>query len=148
MQKEDEEDNLQEKDIDKSLPKDNFSLEDFKLFWLEYLSQLKSNKKNKSLFNVLDTVQWRLTQEKNIEFTFDSSTMILEFEQAREHFLKALRTQLNNYSIMVITKVSKSNETKNHIKTRREIFQELVDKNPSLELLRKKFNLNIDNSPD
>ena len=134
-------------DIDHSLPQDDFTIEDFKLFWLEYLTELKENK-SLPLFNILDTVKWRLTSDKNIEFIFDSSAMVLEFENSKEHFLKSVRQKLNNYAIRAITKVSTSKETKNHVKTRREIFQELVDKNPAVELLRQKFNLNIDNDPN
>lgn len=74
--------------------------------------------------------------------------MFLEFENNKEHFLKHVRKHLNNFAIKVIPKVSATKETKNHIKTRRELFQELVDKNPSVEFLRQKFNLNIDSDPD
>lgn len=74
--------------------------------------------------------------------------MILEFDKNKEHFLKSVRKNLNNFAISVHSQLTKSKFTKSHIKSRREIFNELVEKNPAVELLRQKFNLNIETDPD
>ena len=107
----------------------------------------KIQKKNQPLFNVLETVHWRITNEKDIELTFDSSVMILEFDKNKEDFVKKVRKQLNNFHIKILTAISKENKTKSHIKSRREIYEELVQKNPSIEKLRQSFGLDIENEP-
>lgn len=102
---------------------------------------------NKPAYNVLETAEWIITPEFNIDFTFDSSVMVLEFDKLREDFLKPLREAMNNFHIQVNTKLSESKEVKNHIKNRRELFADLVKENPVLDKLRIELGLDIENEP-
>lgn len=73
--------------------------------------------------------------------------MIFELDKYKQRFLKTIRTKLNNFGILIETKISQSKKTKNHIKTRRQKFDELVEKNPHVDILRKTFGLDIENEP-
>ncbi|MXV38233.1 hypothetical protein GO491_06020 [Flavobacteriaceae bacterium Ap0902] len=131
--------------IDPSLPKDEFTAEEFQEFWVSYLKKLKNN--YKPAYNVMETAHWRITVDYDIEFTFDSSVMVLEFEKLKDDFLRRVREKLNNFHIQVKTKVSTSKNTRSHIKTRKEKFQEMVEEFPILDKLRIELGLDIDNEP-
>lgn len=136
-----EEESLDE--IDYSLPQDKFTDDEFKLFWDAYKTKLQ--KKNKPLFNVLDTVNWRIDEKHHVHLIFDSRMMLLEFEKSKEHFVKKARKKLNNYGLMVVSEVSEETQTVNHIKTRKDIYQEFVERNPMVEKLAKQLGLDIEN---
>lgn len=103
--------------------------------------------RNKPAYNVLQTVKWHFKAKNQIEFTFNSQAMIVEFDKLRGKFLKKLRTTLNNFSITIDTVVSKTDVKTNYVKTRKDIYNDLVKANPDIEYLKEKFGLDIENEP-
>lgn len=136
---------LDEKSVTEVLPEDDFSAEDFEKCRLSYLEDIKNV--NKPLFNVMQTASWKITPEKNVVFTFDTGAMQQEFENSKDDFVKCIRESLNNYAVSVQTEVTGGKEGKSHIKSRREKYEDLLKRNPDIELLRQKFNLDIDREP-
>lgn len=146
VEEKDNEENLDDDIIDLSLPQDSFSKEDFQKFWNSYKAKIQ--KKNKPLYNVLDTLKWNLKDKHQIHLIFDSSMMIMEFDKSKDDFVKKVRKKLNNYAIRVFTEVTKDKNTKSHIKSRKDIFNELVEKNPNIVILAQRLGLDIENEPD
>ncbi|MGI9528018.1 MAG: hypothetical protein ACR2MS_13000 [Weeksellaceae bacterium] len=138
---EDLEDEDEETEIDPSLPKDEFTAESFTAFWKSYLMELKND--NKPAYNVMETADWRITTDFNIALTFDSSVMVLEFDKLKSDFLRKARKTLNNFHIQVEPLISAVKETKSHIKTKKEIYEEMVKVNPLIEKLRNELGLDI-----
>ncbi|MBV7440035.1 hypothetical protein KRX57_01240 [Weeksellaceae bacterium TAE3-ERU29] len=73
--------------------------------------------------------------------------MAIEFENVKDNFVTELRQAVNNFYVKVDKKISVSKNTKQHIKTRKDIFEDLIKINPSVETLRQVFQLNIEDEP-
>lgn len=140
---EEEENDLTE--IDQSLPQDPFTPQDFEEFWKAF--KAKMQKKNKPMFNVLETVTWEIKNERHIHLTFESGAMVFEFDKEKENFIRCIRKKLNNYAVMVETKIKEGKKTKSHIKTRKEKYFEFVEANPLVQKLSQALRLDIDNEP-
>ena len=142
---EEEKENEQEDEPKTGLPKDTFDKHDFNIFWNDYLEKL--GKIDTPVYNVLQTANWKIIDSENVELTFDSESMAIEFENVKDDFVTELRQAVNNFYVKVERKVSLSKDTKQHIKTRKDIFNDLVKINPSVETLRQVFQLNIEDEP-
>lgn len=132
-------------EIEENLPKNDFSENDFKSFWEKYLSDISHE--NRPAYNVLNTVDWKINEDKNVILNFDSEAMSIEFENLRDNFTINLREKLNNYYIQIEKVVNTVASKKKHIKSRKDIFEELVQINPNLTNLQKIMDLDIDNEP-
>ena len=141
-----ENDESESDEIDPSLPQDKFHAQDFEKFWINYKSKIRNT--NTPLFNVLDTVIWRIDNQMNVHLLFDSGTMEIEFDRVKEDFVRSARKSLNNYALRVISDVSKDVTTVSHIKSRRNIYDELVEKYPIVDKFTRSLGLDIENEPD
>lgn len=128
-----------------SLPKDDFGKHEFNVFWNNYLEAL--GKINIPVYNVLQTAEWKINDNESIDIVFDSEVMAIEFENIREDFVTSLRQALNNFYVNIHKKVNTAKKTKKHIKTRREIFEDLIAINSAVAKLKEVFNLDIDSEP-
>lgn len=126
---------------DASAPKTPFDAQQFDIVWNDYLKKIKTE--NQPAYNVMETAKWKLNTNHEVLLTFDSDVMKLEFEEIRSDFMDFIRTRLNNFHIQTKTEISTSQKTVSHIKSKQEIFQDLVDINPAVETFRQIFNLNI-----
>ena len=77
-----------------------------------------------------------------ISLEFPNSTNKIEVERQKTDLLQFIRLSLQNYSIDLDISVNESIE-KTFVYTNEEKFQKLKEKNPSIELLKKTFNLDL-----
>lgn len=77
-----------------------------------------------------------------IEYPFDNTAQIQDFEVKRPEMLSYLRSKLRNYSI-TIEAVLQESEGSSHVYTATEKFNFLKEKNPALEKLKDLLDLDI-----
>ncbi|MRJ11023.1 hypothetical protein EDL98_07980 [Ornithobacterium rhinotracheale] len=128
------------------MPKDEFTEEQFKIFWESYLKKLES--KDSSLHNIIKMAQWKVEDQENISLSFYSEVMAVKFENIREELINELRKSLNNFYVGINKKIIDEVPENVHIKSRRDIFNDLIEVNPLVEILQQKFLLDLDNTPD
>jgi len=113
--------------------------------WEQFLSELQ--KQNKiPVYNALHTGKIKLINETQIEFTFESASLINEFDLEKNELMKLMREKLRNDLIDFKTKLNWS-ETGNFVKTKADIFNEMVKKNPTLLKMKEEMGLDY-NSPE
>ncbi len=84
----------------------------------------------------------KFDSELNINITVSSSVAAKEVDTIKPELLKFIRAKLNNYQINLKYQITKSAKTEfQDSKTK---FKKLSEENPSLEKLRKLFNLDIE----
>lgn len=130
-------------EVDLNLPSDSFSKSEFQDFWTKYLNKLKESQN--ATYHVLTTAKWKLSDKNNIVFTFDSAAVSSEFEKIKENLLKELRTDLNNFKIQISSEISKTKIKKKYIKSRADIYKDIIKLNPMVEEIRIKLGLDIEN---
>lgn len=133
------EEERQEIALSKELASDDFGFEDVKTYWNEFLTQLKSENKP-ATFNALQSVKISMDRENQIDIRFYSLSIEQEFEQVRERLILFLRERLNNHLFEVITSLIEE-EAENLIKSKAEIFKEMVTQNPLLLNLKNELGL-------
>lgn len=123
------------------MPKENFTNEQFLRVWKEFTLKVKREKKD-SLFSTLVNGSPKFDSELNINITVSSSVAAKEVDTIKPELLKFIRAKLNNYQINLKYQITKSAKTEfQDSKTK---FKKLSEENPSLEKLRKLFNLDIE----
>lgn len=136
----------QEKTIkEENLPHKNFSKEDFAQFLTKFLDRIKE--KDKLNYSLLQTISWELKEPDKIELIFETEVMIQEFNSIKPEFIKFAKEQLDNHYLEVEAVISESKTDKKYIKTREDIFEDLVKVNPEISHLHKVFRLDIENEP-
>lgn len=119
--------------------KDQFEEQDLKLFWNQYLQNLKN--KQPVLYNVLNTTSCQLKENFTIFFQFPSHSAYEEFESLRENFFQKLKKQLNNYSIIFNYEIKEMQ--KNIFLSNKDKYEKMLKNNPLLEKLKNDFKLDI-----
>ena len=128
--------------VEENKPKDNFDEQKIKIFWQDFLQQLKMEKRIPA-YNVFETVKIKKVDDFLITFELGSASSEVEFETFRDRIVNGLKTFLNNYSIRVETLVSESIASVNHIKSKKQIATEMGEKNPAFVKLLNDFGLNL-----
>lgn len=127
-------------EVQKELPKKDFSEVDLLATWNEYAELIKNND--------LDIYT---TLTKNAPTLRDNNTIHLKiFNKAQEHdlseikaeLLAFIRNRLNNFEISLTTFIEKG-AAEEGLYTSADKYKKLVEKNPLLEELRKKLDLEI-----
>lgn len=122
-------------------PKENFTNEQFLRVWKEFTLKVKRDKKD-SLFSTLVNGEPKFDSNLNIKITVSSSVAAKEVDAIKPEMLKFIRTKLNNFDINLTYDIIKSAKTEfQDSKTK---FKKMSSENPSLEKLRKLFNLDIE----
>jgi len=122
-------------------PKENFTNEQFLRVWKEFTLKVKREKKD-SLFSTLVNGEPKFDSNLNIKITVSSSVAAKEVDAIKPEMLKFIRTKLNNFDINLTYDIIKSAKTEfQDSKTK---FKKMSSENPSLEKLRKLFNLDIE----
>ncbi|PQL91146.1 hypothetical protein C4S77_08680 [Apibacter adventoris] len=119
--------------------RDQFEEKDLKLFWNQYLQNLKN--KQPILYNVLNTTSCQLKENFTIFFQFPSHSSYEEFESLRENFFQKLKKQLNNYSIIFNYEIKETQ--KNIFLSNKDKYEKMLKNNPLLEKLKNDFKLDI-----
>ena len=78
----------------------------------------------------------------DIKITFPNDTLRVELERAQYPLMEYLRKTLRNYDLKLDISVNEE-VAKKYAYTTLEKYEKLKEKNPSIELLRKTFGLDI-----
>ncbi|WP_276391097.1 DNA polymerase III subunit gamma/tau [Eudoraea chungangensis] len=124
-----------------NLPKEVFEKETFMKLWNEYILQLNKDGK-KIMASNLSSSEPELINETEVWLEMPNSTMKTEIEREQYPLLSFLRKKLNNYNIDLHIKVNEV-LNKKYVYTPQEKYEKLREINPALEVLRKKFDLDI-----
>jgi len=125
---------------EESLPKEDFSEEEFMNSWQDYIHQLERGGK-KIMASILEMNTPKLI-ETTICLEFPNETLKVELERAQFPLMEHLRKSLNNYDLKLEITVNEE-IAKQYAFTTKEKYEKLKAKNPNIELLKKTFGLDI-----
>ncbi|WP_209405539.1 DNA polymerase III subunit gamma/tau [Pseudozobellia sp. WGM2] len=136
------ENNKKDHSIDiNSLPRSPFSEEEMQKHWAEFVNEIDV-KGRKILASNLNSDVPKLLQDTTIWIELPNSTMKKEIEREQYDLMEYLKTQLNNYFINL--KITVNEETaKKFAFTPEEKYEKLREKNPTIDLLRQTFDLDL-----
>ena len=123
------------------LPKNPFKHEELLICWDNYVKKIEEQGRH-NLAAILKIDEPKLNENYIIGIEFPNSTNKIEVEREKTELLKYLRISLDNYTIDLDITVNEIIEKK-FVYTNEEKFQKLKEKNPSLEALKKSFNLEL-----
>lgn len=113
-------------------------------FWNEFVANLKIQNKIPA-YNALHTAKITLKDEFKIIFEFSSLSLSSEFDLQKDALMRTFRDKLNNHYIEFEVQIH-SKSTQNFIKSKAEIFQEMVEKNPILLKMKNEFGLDLNSN--
>ena len=121
--------------------KEPFTHEELMVLWKEYTQKIKDENKI-NFYTILSTNEPVITKPNEITvlITNLAQESILQNEQVE--FLNFLRTKLKNFALGIITKKVES-KLENRLYTSIEKYNYLVEKNPKLEEMRRRLNLDL-----
>ncbi|WP_040254593.1 DNA polymerase III subunit gamma/tau [Psychroserpens mesophilus] len=122
------------------LPREDVSEEDFLKTWNSYVKRLHK-KGEKIMASILEMDTPKLINT-DIKITFPNDTLRVELERAQYPLMEYLRKTLRNYDLKLDISVNEE-LAKKYAYTTLEKYEKLKEKNPSIELLRKTFGLDI-----
>ncbi|TDL99072.1 MAG: hypothetical protein C4K58_07165 [Flavobacteriaceae bacterium] len=123
------------------LPGDSFGLSHVEEFWKEYLLTLKEE--HLPLFHVLENAKIQVLENQKVSLEFPSNSALSEFESFKAGWGESLKTRLNNFQLTLEYIVKESEETGTKTQSKEENFKAFLQKNPLLESLIQKLELNI-----
>lgn len=129
------------KDREAEKPNDAFDQNQLEILWKEYIDKLK-NQGKQNIASILSMNIIELKGQNTLLFTVANDMNKVEVNREMEHLLPFLRERLNNFRISVELKISETTK-EDAVYSSQEKYQYLVKINPSLEELRKKFDLDI-----
>jgi DNA polymerase-3 subunit gamma/tau len=119
--------------------KQPFTPEQFLELWKVYTQ--KANDEHKiHLYTLMNNDP--IIEGTNITVLVENSALESTLQNEKVDILNFLRSSLRNFDIQLSSKRAENN-TKKRIYTNKDKYSHLVDKNPQLEELRKRFNLDI-----
>ncbi|KAB1071250.1 DNA polymerase III subunit gamma/tau [Tamlana haliotis] len=125
---------------EENLPTDAFEEADFHKVWNEYIGILrKEGKHNLASILAIDTPKLKGT---TAHIEFPNATNKIEVERQQYELLLHIRKSLSNYDISLEIAVNEVKE-KQYAYTTVEKFEKLKEKNPSIDLLRRTFDLGL-----
>ncbi len=134
--KEEEQEDLSNK------PKEKFSPEELRSTWNKYGFQARKRGKQ-GLYVTLSKHIPELKENFRIEFEIDNEIQKIELDAEKADLLSYLRQSLNNYSISLDLKINKEDTGIKHL-TSKDKFLKMAEKNPALNQLRERLNLDIE----
>ena len=123
------------------LPKEHFTQNQLLKHWNQYVEILEE----KGKYNLAAILKIDTPTIKDIHFIsleFPNSTNKIEVENQQTDLLKFLRKSLKNYDIKLDISINEKME-KDFLYTAEEKYAKLKKKNPSVEILKKTFNLDL-----
>ncbi|MCX2479053.1 DNA polymerase III subunit gamma/tau [Pedobacter sp. MC2016-15] len=121
--------------------KEPFSFEELMVLWDEYVLKVKDENKI-NFYTILTTNEPVLTGPAEITVLITNLAQESILQNELVEFLNFLRTRLKNFDLGIVTK-KVENKIENRLYTSIERYHYLVEKNPKLEDLRKRFNLDL-----
>lgn len=122
------------------LPKASFTEDDFKNYWDKY-NQLLDQKGLKIVASIMQSVM-PVLDGTTIKLEFPNESMKLDLEREQHGLMEFMRRHLKNHDLTLHITVNEEIASK-HAYTDEEKLIKLIDKNPSLKLLKDTFNLEI-----
>lgn len=122
------------------LPREKFNLDQVNEGWKRFLDRLKVEH-NIPSYNALMTTKLEVV-EGEIIFEFSSHSSEQEFDEYRDRIRNSLRAHLKNHYFTIQIKFSER-EAENHILSKKEKFEKLLEKNPILLKLKEDFGLDL-----
>ncbi len=124
-----------------NLPTDPFEYSVFLKHWKDYIQQL--NKEGKKIMaSNLSSGEPKLVNDTTIWLEMPNGTMKTEIEREQYPLLTFLRKNLNNYNLELQIEVNEVLHKK-YAYTPQEKYEKLREINPVIDVLRKKFDLDI-----
>ena len=121
--------------------KEPFTHEELMLLWAEYVKKVKEENKI-NFYTILTTNEPILTKPNEITVLITNTAQESILQNELVEFLNFLRTRLKNFEVGIVTKKVES-KIENRLYTSIERYHYLLEKNPKLEELRKRFNLDL-----
>ncbi len=115
--------------------------DDIERAWNKFAYKVKSDG-NLSFYTTLSARKPKLDQNV-IHFSISNAVQEQDFSIRKAEILEFLRTQLNNFQLQIEWKLDKA-EVGANLYTPTQKFNKMAETNPHLNLLRDKFNLDID----
>ncbi|MFD0988601.1 DNA polymerase III subunit gamma/tau [Mariniflexile jejuense] len=125
---------------EENLPKEPFTEQALITVWNQYIEDLQNDGKH-NLASILSIDTPKVTGTA-INLEFPNATNKVEVERQQYELLAFIRKALNNFDIHLAITVNEEME-KQYAYTTLEKFEKLKEKNPSIDLLRKTFDLDI-----
>ena len=130
-----------DEEIDRNtLPKTSFSEGKLVSLWSQYAQEL-IKRGDKSLASIIMASKPTLI-DFHVYYSLPNQMMADQLEKLRPKLLKYLRDSLNNFSIDLTIK-TKVTEVKKFLYTPKEKYDKLQELNPTIDLLRNLFALDI-----
>jgi len=121
--------------------KEPFTFEELMVLWDEYILKVKTENKI-NFYTILTTNEPVLSSPTEITVLITNTAQESILQNELVDFLNFLRTRLKNFDVGIVTK-KVENKIENRLYTSIERYHYLVEKNPKLEDLRKRFNLDL-----
>jgi DNA polymerase-3 subunit gamma/tau len=121
--------------------KEPFTHEELMVLWKEYIQKIKEENKI-NFYTILTTNDPELTSPEQITVSITNLAQESILQNELVEFLNFLRTRLKNFSVGIVTK-RVENKIENRLYTSIEKYHYLLEKNPKLEDLRKRLNLDL-----
>jgi DNA polymerase-3 subunit gamma/tau len=125
---------------EEDLPKEPFTENDFIKVWNDYIEKLREDGKH-NLASILSIDTPKVT-DTTAHLEFPNATNKVEVERQQYDLLGYIRKTLNNFDINLSITVNEVME-KQYAYTTLEKFEKLKEKNPSIDMLRKTFDLDV-----
>jgi DNA polymerase-3 subunit gamma/tau len=121
--------------------KEPFTIEELMVLWAEYVKKVKEENKI-NFYTILTVNDPLLTKPNEITVLITNTAQESILQNELVEFLNFLRTRLRNFELGIVTRKVES-KIENRLYTSIERYHYLMEKNPKLEDLRKKFNLDL-----
>ncbi len=119
-----------------------YTIEEIKLAWRNFAEQkLQANLQVKTVFNVAEIA---LIDNQTLRVSFPSATQTMYFNDHRGLLGDYLRNQYDIRGLDFQVDILKQEDIKQTYKTEKQRYEDMVQKNPALETLRKRFGLQVD----
>jgi DNA polymerase III subunit gamma/tau len=119
-----------------------YTIEEIRIAWRNFAEQkLQANMQVKAAFNVAELA---LMDNQTLRVSFPSATQTMYFNDHRGLLGDYLRNQYDIRGLDFQVDILKQEDIKQTYKTEKQRYEEMVQKNPALETLRKRFGLQVD----
>ena len=119
---------------------EQFTIEDLKTKWEQFLSRLEDRPNLKSTLSTVPEIK----EDFQLQLEIDNRIQNDIINTIKPELVSWLRKELHNSKIQLVTKITKKVKGR-LIYTDTEKFEEMVKKNPELALLKQKFKLDFGN---
>jgi len=133
--------NNRPRDKKENLPKDSFDKKSLLKFWNEYSEYIKVEGKQ-NISSIMKMNQPDLISQSTISFDVANEMNKVEMTREMKYLIPFISEKLNHFGIKVEIVIKKKNQ-EDFIYSPQEKYQYLLKINPSLDKLRKKFDLDF-----